>query len=214
MIRLLVFDLGNVILPFEHHQIAEELLARNRNKDGRQRRGQDLFQYLFDLERGAINPYEEGLISTEEFFSRFCRRFDLDIDFADFSHIWNHIFREDREVSHIVRSLKEGGYPLFLLSNTNELHFSHIIEHYPVVHLMDEWILSFEVGAKKPSSRIFEAIFEKVDVRPDEVFYIDDVAEYVAAAGRFGIKGTVFTGAGALRETLKIHGIDITKGEG
>ena len=32
MIKLFVFDLGNVILPFEHRQIASKLQARSTNQ--------------------------------------------------------------------------------------------------------------------------------------------------------------------------------------
>ena len=92
-------------------------------------------------------------------------RYRLGLDFDEFKDIWNNIFRENLEVNEIIVYLKAKGFPLFLLSNTNELHFTHIIERYPIVHLMDEWILSFEVGAKKPKKRIYDAIFEKMDVR-------------------------------------------------
>ena len=89
-------------------------------------------------------------------------RYRLSLGFDDFKEIWNNIFQEDMEVNEIIVYLKAKGFPLFLLSNTNELHFTHIIERYPIVHLMDEWILSFEVGAKKPKRRIYDAIFEKM----------------------------------------------------
>ena len=68
-------------------------------------------------------------------------------------------------MSRIVSCLKAKGFPLFLLSNTNELHFTYILERYPIVRIMDELILSFEVGAKKPKKRMYEAIFERMDVK-------------------------------------------------
>jgi len=59
------------------------------------------------------------------------------------------------------------------------------------------------VGAKKPKRRIYEAIFERMDVRPDEVFYIDDVKEYVETAKSMGIRGHVFRGAPGLEKALR-----------
>jgi putative hydrolase of the HAD superfamily len=128
------------------------------------------------------------------------------VDFEEFKDIWNNIFSENMEVNEIIVYLKAKGFPLFLLSNTNEMHFAHVIERYPIVHLMDEWILSFEVGAKKPKKRIFDAIFERMDVRRDEVFYIDDIAEYVERARGMGMKGLVFRQPADLWKIVEVNG--------
>jgi putative hydrolase of the HAD superfamily len=205
MIKLFVFDLGNVILPFEHRQIAVKLHERSTDKGAFV--SQRLFDIMFDWENGLVNPYEEGLMSTLEFFSELKRQFRLDMDLDAFKDIWNPIFREDQEVNEAIVYLKEKGYPLFLLSNTNELHFSYIIDKYPIVHVFDEWILSFEVGAKKPRQRIYEAIFEKMNIRPGEVFYIDDIPKYVEVAKHLGIGGMVFKNACQLWEFIKKNGI-------
>lgn len=201
MTKLFVFDLGNVILPFEHRQIATKLHNRSRVKAGFS--PPEMFNFMFDIGAGLIDTYEEGLMSSEEFFERLKGRFQLDMTFHEFAVVWNEIFKEDKEVSRAIQYLHDKGYPLFLLSNTNELHFSYIIEEYPVVHTFDEWILSFEVGAKKPARRIYDVIFEKADVEPEEVFYIDDVREYVETAREMGVQGLVFESAGQLWRTLR-----------
>ena len=203
MIKLFVFDLGNVILPFDNRQIAEKLYARSEAKGLCS--SADVFRYLFDLCSGSINAYEEGLSSSLEFFLDVRDRYKLGLDFEEFKDIWNNIFQENLEVNEIIVYLKAKGFPLFLLSNTNELHFAHVIARYPIVHLMDEWILSFEIGAKKPKRRIYDAIFEKVDVNKDEVFYIDDTEEYVEYARSMGMKGLVFRETADLWKALEVN---------
>lgn len=190
MIKLFVFDLGNVILPFEHHQIADKLYETSLIKD-RCSPG-DIFRFLFDHEKGFINDYETGRISTTEFFKKLKQKYKLELEPEEFKDIWNDIFDEDQAVSQIILYLKNKGYPIFLLSNTNELHFSYIMEKYPIIHHFDQWILSFEVGAKKPHEKIFDMIFEKRSIERHEVLYIDDVPEYVRAAAGYGIPGIVF----------------------
>lgn len=190
MIKLFVFDLGNVILPFEHHQIADKLYETSVVKD-RWTPG-DIFRFLFDLEKGLVNDYETGRMSTNEFFQKLKQKYRLEMELEEFKEIWNDIFNEDPEVSRIILYLKDRGYPIFLLSNTNELHFSYIMERFPIIHHFDEWILSFEVGIKKPHRGIYDMIFEKRAIERHEVFYIDDVPEYVRAAAGYGIPGIVF----------------------
>jgi glucose-1-phosphatase len=201
MIELFVFDLGNVILPFNHHQIATKLFARSNGKSGFTER--EIFDYLFNDESGCINPYEEGSLSSMEFFLHIRDRCNLRLDFDEFTEIWNNIFWENREVSEIITHLKARGMPVFLLSNTNELHFCHVLEHYPIIHSMDEWILSFEVGAKKPDKRMYDAIFERSDVSKENVLYVDDVERYITSARQRGIQGHVFRSASDLRNLIK-----------
>ena len=205
MIDLFVFDLGKVILPFEHRQIASKLWQRSKNN--RKFTEEEIFQDLFDLKNGTVNRYEEGLLSSEEFFLEVRKRYNLALEFEDFSEIWNNIFWDNPEVNDIIIYLKAKGYPIYLLSNTNELHFSYVIERFPIVHVLDEWILSFEVGAKKPDKRIYDAIFERTDVDRAKILYIDDIDAYVSAARSHGIQGLVYKSPDDLWNVLRQHGI-------
>jgi HAD superfamily hydrolase (TIGR01509 family) len=81
------------------------------------------------------------------------------------------------------------------------------MENYPIVHWFDEWLLSFEVGAKKPKQRIYDAIFEKMDVKPNEVFYVDDISKYVETAQQLGLHGVVFRSAAQLWDFIQKNGI-------
>jgi len=201
MIKLFVFDLGNVILPFEHHQIAAKLHEASLIKD--RFTPDDIFRYLFDHQKGFVNAYEEGLISSRDFFKKLKERYKLELEPEDFKEIWNDIFEEDAGVSEIILYLKEKGYPIFLLSNTNELHFSYVMERYPIIHHFDEWILSFEVGAKKPQEKIYDVIFERRSLERHEVLYIDDIPDYIRAAAGYGIPGIVFTEAADIWKVIR-----------
>jgi putative hydrolase of the HAD superfamily len=205
MIKLFVFDLGNVILPFEHSQIAVKLHETSRIQD--RFTPDDLFKFLFDRDRGLVNPYEEGLLSSVDFFAKLREKYKLELEFEEFKDIWNIIFQEDPEVNDIIMYLKSKGYPIFLLSNTNELHFSYIMERYPIVHSLDEWILSYEVGTKKPKQKIYDAIFERTDEVKSNVLYVDDISENVEAAINYGLQGLVFKNAKDVWELLKENSI-------
>jgi glucose-1-phosphatase len=205
MIKLFVFDLGNVILPFEHRQIAVKLYKKSEIIT--EILPDDIFKFLFDRANGVVNIYETGRMSSLEFFTRIKEHYRIAIDFEEFKNIWNPIFHENIQVSEAVLYLKSKGYPVYLLSDTNELHFTYATETYPIVYKMDEWILSYKVGVKKPEKRIYDVIFEKMDVNRNEVFYIDDIERYVEAAKGFGINGMVFRDAAGLWQMLKENGI-------
>ena len=205
MTKLFVFDLGNVILPFEHRQIGAKLCEKSDRKGALS--SEEVFDFMFNRGAGLINEYETGQMSSLEFFGELRDKFALTITFEEFKDIWNPIFWENPRVIEAIEYLKAKGYPLFLLSDTNELHFAHIIDQYPIVHAFDEWILSFEVGAKKPEKRIYDVIFEKMDVDGSDVFYVDDLERNVEAARSLGIEGLVFRDAEDLWQALKDKGI-------
>jgi len=129
-IEVILFDLGNVILPFSHFQIAEKLSRFTQEREFQD--PQKIFSYLFDFEKGAVNGYETGRASSTEFFQSLKNLLHLSISFEEFIPIWNDIFTEDREVSEIIRSLK-GKKRLGLISNTNSLHFDYILSTFPII---------------------------------------------------------------------------------
>jgi putative hydrolase of the HAD superfamily len=205
MIKVLVFDLGKVILPFDHRPVIPAIHARSALRD--EVTVEEMFQHFFDWGRGIYMAYESGRVSTEEFFKGLSDRFKLDLTIEEFGHIWNSIFWEDPEVIAIVRGLKARGYPLFLLSNTNELHFDFIRREFPIVNEFDQLILSHEVKSRKPEREIYEEILKRTHVRPEEVLFVDDMEQNVRGAEELGIKAHLFTGAAGLRDRLALEGI-------
>ncbi len=198
-IEVILFDLGNVILPFNHYPIAEKLATFSRNKHPLD--PAHIFDYLFDRLHGSVNAYETGKISSEQFFQSLKRAFRLQIAFEEFASIWNDIFEENKEVTRMIRSLK-GRKKLGLISNTNPLHFDYVLAKYPVLHLFDRWILSFEVGYKKPAPEIFRIAIDWASVAPEKILFIDDLKPHVDAAISLGMQGIQFLSSQQLRERL------------
>jgi len=198
-IEVIFFDLGNVILPFNHYQIAEKLFPFVQKKEFQDPR--EIFSYIFDLKNGAINAFDAGKLSPEEFFQSFKESLQLSLSFEAFVPIWNEIFVEDREVSEIIRSLK-GRWRLGLLSNTDPLHFNYILSTFPIVSMLEKWILSYEVGFKKPDIHIFQKAIEWASVKPERILFIDDTKGHVEAAVSLGLQGIHFISAAKLIEEL------------
>lgn len=198
-VEVILFDLGNVILPFNHYQIAEKLSRFTGKEEFRD--PQKIFSYLFDFQNGAINPYETGKMSTEEFFLSLKRELGLSLSFEEFQPIWNDIFWENVEVSEMIKSLK-GKKRLGLVSNTNPLHFDYVLSKFPILMVFDRWVLSHEVGYKKPAPQIFQAAIEWAGVLPEKILFIDDMESHVAKASSLGLQTIHFISAHHLKEAL------------
>ena len=198
-IEVILYDLGNVILPFSHHQIAEKLARFSRREESKD--PEAIFSFLFSREKGAVNAYETGKVSSSEFFLLLKERFHLSLSFEDFVPIWNDIFVENHEVSETIRSQK-GKWKLGLVSNTNALHFDYALSKFPILRIFDRWILSHEVGSKKPDVEIFQKAIEWAGVEPGRILFIDDMKRHVDAARSLGIETIHFASALQLKEEL------------
>jgi FMN phosphatase YigB (HAD superfamily) len=198
-IEVILFDLGNVILPFNHYRIAEKLFRFTKNVDFQDPK--KIFSHLFDFKHGAINSYEVGKVSSLDFFQSLKEHLQLTLSFEEFIPIWNDIFWENLEVSQIIRSLK-GKKRLGLLSNTNPLHFDYILSNFPVVQVFDKWLLSHEVRFKKPAFEIFEKAIEWAGVEPEKVLFIDDMKTHIEVAISLGMRGIHFTSCEDLKDNL------------
>lgn len=203
-VEVILFDLGNVILPFNHYQIAEKLSRFTGKKEFYD--PHKIFSYLFDFQNGAINPYETGKMSTEEFFLSLKRELGLSLSIEEFQPIWNEIFWENVEVSDIIRSLK-GRKRLGLVSNTNPLHFDYVLSTFPILRVFDRWVLSHEVGYKKPAPQIFQTAIEWAGVLPEKILFIDDMENHVRVAQSLGIQGIHFLSPIQLKEELLNYGL-------
>lgn len=201
MIEVILFDLGNVILNFNHYQIAEKLSQFCQKKEFRD--PQKIFSYIFDLQSGLINLFDTGKISSEEFFQSLEESLHLSLSLEEFIPIWSDIFVENQDVSQTLLSLK-GKWRLGLLSNTDPLHFNYILSKFPIIQTFEKWILSYEVGYKKPSVEIFERAIEWASVEPGKILLIDDIKGHVDVAVSLAMQGIHFVSSHQLKQELSI----------
>ncbi len=106
----------------------------------------------------------------------------------------------------LLVALKQKGLQTGLVSNTTVFE-SVAPENMGVNSLFDATVFSWQVGHLKPSHEIFDAVFEKLGVSEEEVFFVDDNEENVEAAKALGAQGIVFEGVGALEQTMADLGI-------
>lgn len=187
-------DLGNVLVNFDH-RIAVKKILRLMPKNE-----QDIYQLFFDS--GFTKDYEEGKISSIEFFKKVKGSLELDINYNKFLPIWNDIFFEvplNKKMQNLLKVVK-GKYKLVMISNINETHFEFLKKKMPIFGEFDKLILSYEIGFRKPAKEIYDAALESVNTAPLKAFYIDDRADLIEVALGYGIKGMAFDGEEAFKK--------------
>jgi len=97
------------------------------------------------------------------------------------SQLWDEQYLSVREcdgADQLVRSLKERGFTLGLISNTWWPYYEGFCRFCPELSGSFEFILlSFKLGIKKPSRAIFEHCFELTGKLPSECLVVGDSFE-------------------------------------
>ncbi|MDD2689881.1 MAG: HAD family phosphatase [Candidatus Omnitrophica bacterium] len=201
-IKAIIFDLGNVLIDFDH-MIAAQRLSKLTDKTGK-----EIFDLFFNSELTGL--FEEGKISPLDFFLKVKETLNLKMGFAEFVPIWNEIFfctKKNLDVYNLACNLKKT-YKLALLSNINTLHFEYIKKTFPLLDAFHNVIASFQLGLRKPQRRIYQKTLNILHVLPEEVFYVDDREELVESAKELKIRAHVFTGLEKLKKDLLDAGIN------
>jgi len=203
-IEAVIFDLGNVLISFDHSIAARKILGFTEKTE------REIFDLFFDS--GLTGLFEEGKIPPEEFFLRIKEMLGLKLDYAGFLPIWNEIFfltSDNHDVYKVAKRLK-GRYKTALLSNINVLHFNYLKQIFPLFDAFDCVFTSFELGMRKPHPLIYGRALEALGVKaPENIFYTDDRAELIEKAATLGIRGFVFKNTAQLIRDLEGAGVKI-----
>lgn len=199
MISVLVFDLGNVLLPFDYTGMIKQF---NNLYNGLGDRFAEQYKNNYEYHR----EFERGKISRKEFVSTMLDRLEHKISGEDFCKMFSEIFTLNNDVIDLLPKLKKN-YTLCLLSNTNEIHEEYGYRHYEFLKNFDKLFLSHEIGYVKPEKEIYAAVENFTGKQPDEHLFIDDILEYVNGAKNCGWNAIQFLGYENLLEELNKYEI-------
>ncbi|MGO9176381.1 MAG: HAD family hydrolase [Desulfobaccales bacterium] len=198
-IAAVAFDLGNVLVKVDHLRFCRGLAELAGWPP------QEIYAAVFQsrLETG----YDRGRLSSREFHRRLQARFRLDLPFPRFRDLWNEIFDPLEDMQEVVARLARR-YPLYLLSNTNPLHFRYLRERFAsLLKHFRALILSYRVGSRKPEAAIFQALLREAGLPPARILYIEDKEDFVAAARTHGLTAWIFVSPQDFKERLSVAGL-------
>lgn len=195
----IVFDLGNVLIPFD---LNKAIIKLNQIENGMGDRFNNFFKSNYNLHR----DFEKGKIPENDFINRVLEVVDHRIDPVTFCRYYADIFSLNEDVISLLPVLKKN-YKLFLLSNTDSIHKKYGWEKYKFLNNFEKLILSFEVGSVKPEEKIYLAVEEASGFSSREHFFIDDIQEYVDGAKKIGWEAVQFINYQKLVKDLKERNI-------
>lgn len=182
----IIFDLGGVILNIDY-RFTSQAFKNLGLHDFDEKYSQAKQSHLFDrLETGAVAP--------EQFRQELKTYFSQNVSDTDLDNAWNAMLLDlPHQRIDLLKELSKK-YRLFLLSNTNIIHYQAYSAYMKKTfgkmifdEIFEKQYLSFEVGMRKPDKEIFELLLNANKLLASETFFIDDSIQHIEGAGKAGI---------------------------
>jgi len=183
-IKNIIFDLGNVIINIDP-ELSVKAMSQLGFSDFNQSYSLLNQSHLFDsLEKGLINP--------EQFHKEINSQLKVEVSNKTIDMAWGAMLLDFPKARIELLQKLSKKYRLFLLSNTNIIHYhqynNDLIDMFgfDLNSLFEKAYYSFEVGMRKPDVEIFEYVLNESNLNPFETVFIDDLDKNIDVAGRMG----------------------------
>jgi FMN phosphatase YigB (HAD superfamily) len=197
MIKNVIFDLGNVLIKADFSIFKDKLCANGVSKE--------IFMEVFARNSKLQTEFESGIIGKDEFISTCVRLFHGILSKETFIECFNGMFEEITEMKDFLNELaRSKKYKLYVLSNTNPIHFEYATNKYDYINVIENVLLSYRLKCLKPDDSIYEKIIKENNIIPEETIFIDDLEKNCDVAEKFGIKTIHYTDHNIFLEKFKL----------
>lgn len=201
MIRAFLFDIGNVLVRFDFAK-AIRALAPLCEAVGEA----ELLRRLQPIQ----TRYENGQMPRREFIAEASASFGYRGTGEQFVSAWQGIFSRNDSMLPLVGHLRKR-HPLFLLSNTNDMHVEGLFRDFEIFRHFAGGTYSHAVRASKPHRAIYEIACRQHGLDPATTFFIDDLAANIATAREMDFQTHHYhhEGHGELVAALRAAGVEL-----
>jgi 2-haloacid dehalogenase len=199
-INAVIFDFGNVLLEWNPRYVYQRFFPRD--PEGMERFLEEVKFMEWNSLQDKGRSFEEGVASLSK-------------EFPEYSHLiqayhdhWVESLGDSIDGTiEIMRELKQAGYPLYGLSNWSAETFPYARERHDFFDLLDDMVISGEVGHVKPHPEIFQILLDRVGRPANECLFIDDALANIEQARKMGFATVHFESPEQLRVAL--HAFEI-----
>jgi FMN phosphatase YigB (HAD superfamily) len=133
-----------------------------------------------------------------------------DLGFEACARAWCDLFDPWPEMEALADEVLAAGHPVYLLSNTDPVHYEYLRRRVPLLDRLTGHHLSYEVHLAKPDPRYFATALARFGLAAEACAFVDDREDNCAAALAQGIPSLVHRGnPEAVRAFLIGRGVEL-----
>ncbi len=184
-IKNLILDFGGVIYNIDH----------DRHKQAFRDLGIKNFDKLYSQADQSLlfSQMECGRIGDQDFRNALAKHVPGEISREQLDAAWNAILVGFDQARIALLNALRNRYRLYLLSNTNSIHYRIYTRDfsrqfgYDFDDLFVKTYWSFKVGLRKPDPKIYRFVLHDAGLQADETLFIDDSRQNTISANDAGL---------------------------
>lgn len=198
-IQAIIFDFGNVLLEWNPRRVYRRYFQ---NEEEMEQFLHDVNFMDWNLQQDKGRSFAEGVAVLSKEFPHYAELIQV------YHDNWIHSIGESLTGTiEIMKRLKKAGYQLYGLSNWSAETFPLARERYDFFNLLDDIVISGDVGTVKPDPEIFEIMLERIGRPASECLFIDDAPSNIEAAQKMGFATIHFQSPEQMERQL--HRLDV-----
>lgn len=155
-----------------------------------------------------LPAFARGEIAEELFWKRVGQ--DLNVPMPESASLWNEAFGticRPREAMYDLAQALHKDFKTAVLSNTELAAKPYCLAHR--ADYFDVKVFSCDEGFIKPQRELYEICLQRLEVKPQEAIFIDDLQDNVAGARAVGLQAIHYVSYQELLEQLQEFGIHL-----
>ncbi len=201
-IKNIIFDLGGVFLDVDYQKTKQAFVDLGiPNFD-------DFYQQSFSTP--LFNLLEKGVISPETFYNHFREATGTLLTNLEIETAWNAMLGSFRKSSIAILPQLKQRYNIYLLSNTNAIHYKAFCEIYMQEYNNANFNEHFNKAyyshlyhERKPDLAAYEVILAENNLLKQETLFVDDTMKNIEGASNAGLSVLFLEKTDLLEDVLK-----------
>ncbi len=154
-----------------------------------------------DMRQSFMRPADKGNVSTEDTFAALAKLINTTSENVE--RDWYALSKINKDVLAFIEEYRSE-YKVVLCSNAMSLYIRNILQAHNLEQLFDEIFISSEMHEMKPEAAYFNKVLDTLEVKADEVLFLDDTLINIVAANALGFRAVQFKGAQTLENVRQI----------
>jgi putative hydrolase of the HAD superfamily len=199
-IKAVLFDYGNV-LSGPPDPAAREEMKRILGVD------EQRFRAIYWKHR---DDYDRGTLTSVAYWERVARDLHRPLDARELSALIsadNDVWTQpNHAMMDWAAALQRAGIPTGVLSNMGDAMEAGIVARFPWLAEFNHNTFSHRLGMAKPDAAIYRHAAEGLGVAAEEILFVDDLAENIAAARAAGMNAIQYCGQAEFEQAMRSAG--------
>lgn len=153
--------------------------------------------------------YKEGKMTDEEYWSWAIKEWNIDLSVREVIGLLIEGYEVNEDVVKVVKKVREKGYKTLICTNNFPARIKGLDKRFNLLDDFDAHVFSYEIGATKPSTKIFQTLVDKSGVKAEEIVFADDNNDNLEGAKEVGIQAFFYEGFDHFINKLKSMGVDL-----